>query len=1448
MHRSGTSLITKAIETLGIPLGDNIMPAAPDNPTGFWEDLDSYNCNKEILETLDLTWDMPTIFPLHGVNASQLDTMRQSVQKILNNKFKHCTKFAIKDPRICMLLMLWIDAAKSENIEVRFIVTIRNPLDVATSLKKRNVFDMEKGLTLWRNYNLLILKTLNECSAPRIVVDYSKFLSNTKDNIDRLAFFIHGSLPDDSQRAKISQFTQHFVDPSLCHSHTERNVLDANTNAVIGLLPLHETLEKFSSSDWSIHEVEQLLQHIDLLTCESDNYKQLRHYTREEQNRLLTAHANGLDVAKMNIYSKNIIEHSFQKLTDEIHLHAKRNDVALAQLQNTLNTKITLLQERHIDEIKQLNTEYRTNIALLKKQFSDDHHKQAQHIEELTRERSEIIKQLQKKDHEALELRQSLSWRLTAPLRVNETIQAIREWRVQSRHNVKCFPLTDIQPLDGNHWASTGEDPAFIISYRSNGKSTGWYHIEVSGEGFVSPEIYVDFGSGFSPNHCYPLEQTNGYFFLDLLISAPVHQLRLDPRHSPGEFQIQHIQIKRRSKFKMLPRTLLNIYQRERKSGKQPKQILKEKWRIAKNLGPLEALRNFDNYTPELTLLLHQEKALDYAKWISSVEAAFIQNFTNTTNSNKPHLFLVLATNVSNTYLDNTINSVLAQLQEGTHTLWILSEGRTPYRHRAEINTLNFDEKEALISNIEESEIETITLITGGWTLSPHYIAAVNHELQHTARSNFILYSDSDSIDTDGQRHSPVFKPDWCPDYLLEYDYIGGVVTTSKSVLLKSLAETSIQMSLLPWWLSALVATNQTKSTVHHLPFIGAHRSVTKIDNTQKSRQELLRALFNESIKVIKGNDSELLRIIRPVPNPTPEVTIIIPTRDRIDLLEQCIRTLDENTDYPAYKILVVDNGSIEPESKNYFSDIQKSSYIQVIEYEGIFNFSAINNFAVEHCNSELLCFLNNDIEITDREWLSELVGQLSRDGVGCVGPKLLYPNGTVQHGGVLLGFGGVAAHAFTGSSSDASGYQNRLQTTQNYSAVTAACMLTKRSLFKELGGFNERFLAVAFNDIDYCLRVREQGLQVVWTPHTHLIHHESASRLSESKRIAEFSEEIRFMKTRWGHFIQHDPAYNPHLSLNETSFEISNRWLKELNTSHPSNLSHSAEKQIYAFESNLDRVRAIIKGARGFDKPHKLQSGLSIVILNLNKPDLITPLLNSLVEAKQILSKQARIELQIIVGDTGSTDPEVWRTYQNHANSVQIEKGMKYHFSRCNNDLFERYVEYNLTLFLNNDVIFSDTPAQLRRMVETITQHTEIGVLGTRLMYPDGRLQHAGIDIFRKGDNKGLCYHPGHGQRITDTQYTLGKLETYPAVTGACLLIPSELFIRCGGFDQGYHAEAQDVDLCLKAKRLGKQAKLIELGKVLHIENATRKKGEENNQDRSRFIRKWKLFVDAVF
>jgi O-antigen biosynthesis protein len=383
-----------------------------------------------------------------------------------------------------------------------------------------------------------------------------------------------------------------------------------------------------------------------------------------------------------------------------------------------------------------------------------------------------------------------------------------------------------------------------------------------------------------------------------------------------------------------------------------------------------------------------------------------------------------------------------------------------------------------------------------------------------------IIYTDSDKLFAPAfERNAPDFKPDWNLDLFLSSGFIQNYTQDLcffKASLVRELGGFGHSPNSAFELISRANARNEAVQ-IHHIPQVLVH--VRQIGASAGVGTE---SIIQQKIQ------SDLPAVL-------PLVSLIIPTKNNVRLLRQCIGSILRKTSYPNYEILVLDNGSDQDETLDYLKMLSKNPKIRVIRDNYAFNYSAHNNYAATFAKGEILALINDDIEVSEGarvDWLTEMVSHALRSGVGAVGARLWYPNQTLQHAGMVL-VGGVARHVHKHLPKGQAGFNNRAVLTQNFSAVTGACLVVRKALFEQVGGLNDQELAVGFNDVDFCLKLGEAGYRNVWTPHAELIHHESATRgqdhSPEKQRRAE--KELRYMHKRWGDKMYVDPAYNPNLS-----------------------------------------------------------------------------------------------------------------------------------------------------------------------------------------------------------------------------------------------------------------------------------------------------------------------------
>jgi glycosyltransferase involved in cell wall biosynthesis len=461
--------------------------------------------------------------------------------------------------------------------------------------------------------------------------------------------------------------------------------------------------------------------------------------------------------------------------------------------------------------------------------------------------------------------------------------------------------------------------------------------------------------------------------------------------------------------------------------------------------------------------------------------------------------------------------------------------------------------------NISVASNEAMQLASGEFVvcldhddvLAEHALYMVAEEVNREPEVQ-IIYSDEDRLDENGRRVDPYFKTDWNPDLMLSQNMICHLAAYRRELVcdvggFRIGSEGAQDHDL------ALRCTEQTSmDKIRHIPTVLYHwrsvpGSVSKGTATavkaheagaRAIREHLVRKGVQAGVSIETERGSPHYRVRYSLPEP-PRVTVIIPTRDRLDLLRRCVDGLLNDTDYPNLEITIVDNGSSEPATHQYFASLKQYHGVRILEYTGAFNYSSINNYAVQHSSGEVLCLLNNDTEITHGDWLHEMVSHAVRDEIGAVGAKLIYPDDTIQHAGILVGAGGLARHTFAGLPNDAPVVCGRLDVVQNVSGVTAACMVLRRSVYNEVGGFEEDVFPVGYNDVDLCLRIVSANYRIVWTPYAQLYHHESASR-GQASTAEEKELDLRqanALRRRWSTRITADPNLNPNISIDNVDY-----------------------------------------------------------------------------------------------------------------------------------------------------------------------------------------------------------------------------------------------------------------------------------------------------------------------
>ena len=449
-----------------------------------------------------------------------------------------------------------------------------------------------------------------------------------------------------------------------------------------------------------------------------------------------------------------------------------------------------------------------------------------------------------------------------------------------------------------------------------------------------------------------------------------------------------------------------------------------------------------------------------------------------------------------------------------------------------------------------------VLLLTAGDLLEEDALLRLERAIADAGSDTKLIYLDHDEIEPGGNLINPHLKPDFNHDLLLSYPYMGRAVAIRTDWARSLLANSGGCFDVKLGYRLALQALSEVGAAgFSHIPTPLVHLTQAEpavFCTTSEGWQMLADILAGHlrltvpGTQVLEGPGPGTFHVVFPLVR-TPLVSIVIPTRDQLPLLSRCIESLLEKTNYPNFEVLVVDNDSQTLEAREFLAALEQldPNRFRVLRAPGPFNFSRMNNQAVQAARGEFILMLNNDTAALQPDWLSHMVRHALREEVGIVGARLVYPDGHLQHAGIIMGLRGPAEHPCLGLESTASGYLFRAQVQQNFSAVTAACLLVSKALYQSVGGLDEATFGVSYNDVDLCLRVGQSGKRIVWTTLATLLHEGNASQKSSieainpEQKLARFSREQAGMYERWPQQIANDPAYNPNLSLTKQGYEL---------------------------------------------------------------------------------------------------------------------------------------------------------------------------------------------------------------------------------------------------------------------------------------------------------------------
>ena len=479
--------------------------------------------------------------------------------------------------------------------------------------------------------------------------------------------------------------------------------------------------------------------------------------------------------------------------------------------------------------------------------------------------------------------------------------------------------------------------------------------------------------------------------------------------------------------------------------------------------------------------------------------------------SNGPTFHLVMRLSAAD---GNTLHETLSSLAAQSYPNWRLYTAVGPSASPGLLAALSkARKKDSRLTPLSQdvlaigNDIDWVAVIRSGDTLRDYALATMAERLATDAQLT-ILYSDEDAVGAHQKLHSPILKPDWSPIFHAQVPYLGNLLCIRVGHLRSERMAIS-QFLVDPEAALAPILQRSDRSSIGHMQ----------------------RILYRRSAREIAAIDRKLPAIGRP-PQVWPEVSVIIPTRDRADLLKNCTQSLMTITDYPNFNVIVVDNGSQRPDAVALLRALKRDPRFTVLRRFEPFNFSRLANEGSRATRAPVLAFLNNDIQILNANWLKVLVQWAVKPDVGAVGAKLLFPDGRIQHAGVTLGLGGIAGHLYLRRPDRGPGYMHQLNAVREVAAVTGACLVTERTKFEAVGGFDDRNFPVELNDMDLCLRLATRGLSTLWTPEAVLVHLQAATRGNHRKSFEVYRQERTVFSQIWKEAIRQDSYFHPALGL----------------------------------------------------------------------------------------------------------------------------------------------------------------------------------------------------------------------------------------------------------------------------------------------------------------------------
>ena len=1360
MHRSGTSAVARAINLLGAYVGreDQLMPAREDNPDGFWEHMSIYFFHERFLKTLFRSWDSVWPLPDGWWKKPEIEPYRRELKDLIRREFEGRPLWMWKDPRTSLFLPLWKEVLQELEIDVFYPLCIRNPLDVAASLTRREGFSKCKSLTLWHLHNVSSCHWTEGCR--RAVVHYDDLLEDWEPSLRRIAAFLQIPWPLEDNPLRNAMAA--LLKPGNRHSHSDFRSLKEDRDVPEEVISLYRLLLESQENPGLLDSEE----------------------AREYISKSYTGYSTFFNM----MYSKEwgIIETTNTLILEE---KIKKKEEAFVKLNQAFETGLRDKEshignlERHIGNLEAAARKKETLVA--------DPELPIGNFEAVLREKDSRIELLQKtvESKEAtlnyIYFTYGLGalWvcnrmvdklfphntrrRLFASVLINTIKNPMAALKSLNRRNIKLF----IQYLRTTEPAILAERAETIIFKEAvlmycdkvmfepeHIEIVGW---AISSQGIKKVEVFCDgqllgqasYGLRRADIHAvYPFvanSLNSGFHFTAVLentLSAGHHTLLTKAVANDGK-----------TTETTYPTDVVDAYTRY----------------LARNAPTVRTLR-----------------------WMRGASKHFPV---------KPRVMLVLVVKEETfPFLYRSLESIRSQVYPFWRMMLLYDNeplrdrisGFTPLVNEGQIEIHSIKES---VESIKGSRADFIGFLRSGDLLEPHALFEMVKGLNED-ESLDLIYSDEDTF-INGQRKDFFCKPDWSPDLFLSMNYIGQFFLLRKHIF--------EQMVGLDYGFSAegmydlLLKVTEKTSQIGHVPSVLYTKGSRLEDSSQAGEQILEQALSRRGTEgnVICLGREGTYRVKRDIIG-NPKVSIIIPTAyKKPEFLEGCLKSVAEKSTYINYEVVLIDHshGNL---SEKEIERLLPTRALRVVNYEGEFNFSRMNNVAAKETTGDYLVFLNDDAEVISSEWMEAMLEQAQRTEVGVVGAKLLYRDNTIQHAGVfLVNHSGVVRHAFRFLPNDSGSYWGFADVTRNCSAVTFACAMVSKEKFSKLAGLDEN-LRVEWNDIDFCLRAIEAGFLIVWTPFSLLYHEEFGSR----EMVNVWSDTTYFLK-RWRSFLKRgDPYYNRNLTLNSGGFSLHGVAddLRKPVGDEAKEESDSIDRTSKPYPSGpepMQETRLMPSGQIEEDIRIESDSHVSVIIPTFNGSKELTVLLPKLMAQKGLKS------LEIIIIDSGSKDDTVEVCKKNGAKVIEIsQQDFSHSYAR---NLGAKNATKDYFLFMVQDALPSSA-LFVYRILHSLKKHSAVAASCGEFLRMDA-------DLFAEVEQTGHYRFLDMGD--SDKVLSLPEKEDYVSMrkssqlTDISCLIERNVFLRYG-YRNDY---AEDLDLALRLIKDKYRLVYVNTTKVIH-------------------------------